>query len=54
MCHDKPLKLQDEEECVGSVIEVYFSVFRISSGRMQIIVCVSELSSIKTMHMALP
>jgi hypothetical protein len=34
------------------VIEVYFGVFRIRSGRMQIIVSVSELSSIKTMHMA--
>jgi len=34
--------------------EVYFVVFRISSGLMQITIFVSELSGIKTMDMSVP
>jgi hypothetical protein len=36
------------------VSEVYFVAFRISTGLMQITICVSEVSGIKTMHMSVP
>jgi len=36
------------------VSEVYCVVFRISSGRMKITICFSELSAIKTMHVYVP